>query len=95
MWWELACLLLVVYSVASTARSYWRLRHFKGPRLAAFSQLWYIRAAISEKAHLYLSDVCTEYGAYFRALISARSMTDATSARIYCSDWSQHPRHLR
>jgi hypothetical protein len=62
MWWATAAVLLLVYSVLSTAVSYWRLRRFKGPRLAAFSHLWYTRVAISQQAHLYLSDVCTKYG---------------------------------
>lgn len=62
MWWWTTCVILVIYSLASTWSSYWRLRHIKGPRLAAFSHVWYIRTALSEKAHLYLSDVCTKYG---------------------------------
>ena len=50
------------YLVASTVASYWTLRHFPGPWLAGFSNLWYIKAATSGESHLYLANVCNKYG---------------------------------
>src|ERR1700744_1720180 len=84
LWWT-ACLVLVVYTLVSTARSYWRLRHFKGPPLAAFSHLWYIRAALSGRGHLYLSEVCTKYGMSQASLcwnIPGLIQMEGTTARI-------------
>ncbi|KAJ9614034.1 hypothetical protein H2200_002170 [Cladophialophora chaetospira] len=92
MWWWTACLLLILYSIVSTARSYWRLRHFKGPRLAAFSHLWYIRAAVSEKAHLYLSDVCTKYGSIARIGPNTLITSDEDLIRKMCGVRSTYSR---
>lgn len=61
-WPYLAAWTLLTYYLISTTRAYFKLREFKGPRVAAFSNLWYIRAAVSGKPHLYLADVCTQYG---------------------------------
>ena len=65
-WFLRALLFLILYSIYSSIRSYWRLRHFKGPSWAAWSSLWYLRASVSGKAHLYLSQVCSEYGSIAR-----------------------------
>ena len=56
----------ILYYVISTVRSYWRLRHIKGPPLAAISHLWYVRAAVANKAYLRLSEACDKYGKYAR-----------------------------
>lgn len=65
-WLGRALLLLVAYYGYCTVTSYWRLRHFRGPRWAAWSGLWYLRASKSGRAHLCLSEVCTEYGSLAR-----------------------------
>ena len=58
---------VLLWFLTSTIRSYWRLRHFKGPRVAAFTNLWYARAVATYKPHLILGDVCTKYGSFFSA----------------------------
>ena len=61
-WLSIICFGLLTYYILTTFQSYWRLRHFPGPKLAALTNWWWIRAAISGKGHLVLSDVCTKYG---------------------------------
>jgi len=61
--WPYALLAIVLlYYLIQTTRSYLRLKQFRGPWLASFSNLWYIRAANSTKSHLYFQDVCEKYG---------------------------------
>lgn len=57
-----ALLVYVVYQVYSWIASYRRLSHIPGPRLAAWSNLWWVRAAVSRKGHLYLDEVLRQYG---------------------------------
>lgn len=52
----------LMWYVVSTVVAYRRLRHIPGPPLAAVTSLWWITAAVSEKGHLALADVCTRYG---------------------------------
>lgn len=54
--------LFIVYFFLIYLLSYRRLRHIPGPRLAAWSNLWWIRAATGGEAHLRLYDVCAKYG---------------------------------
>lgn len=54
--------LVLLYHVLTSIAAYWRLRHFKGPTLAAWSEIWSIRAAVSQKGHLEYADVCERYG---------------------------------
>ncbi len=53
---------IVTYYTISIVQSYWRLRHIPGPKLAAISNLWWIRAAVSGTGHLALADVCDKHG---------------------------------
>jgi len=48
--------------VSSYVTSYRRLSHIKGPPVAAWTDLWWINAALSRKGHLYLYDACRKYG---------------------------------
>lgn len=43
-------------------RSYFRLRAFRGPFLAATSKLWILKAVYSKNLHLELKKVCDKYG---------------------------------
>ena len=61
-WCYLICLSIFTYFVFANVRSHRRLRHIPGPTLGAFSNLWWIRAAISGQGHLALADACTQYG---------------------------------
>jgi len=54
--------LALVYIVSSYVVSYRRLSHIPGPPLAAWTNLWWVNAAISRKGHLYLYDACKKYG---------------------------------
>lgn len=51
--------LLIVYQ---TICSWYRLRHFKGPTLATFSDLWLIRHYPGGSIHLDLFEVTEKYG---------------------------------
>jgi hypothetical protein len=65
-WIYIILLALLTYYLILTARSYWRLRHFKGPPLAAISHLWYIQAAVRNRTYLSLSEACDKYGSFPR-----------------------------
>lgn len=55
-------LVWLAWYVVTSARSYWRLRHIPGPRIASFTSWWWIRAAVGGKGHLALADACNRYG---------------------------------
>src|SRR5262245_32831368 len=57
---------LVAYHVISTIRSWWKLRRFKGPWLAAFSYLWLAQTAASGKAWKIHLDARKKYGSLVR-----------------------------
>ncbi|WYZ41627.1 hypothetical protein EsH8_V_000522 [Colletotrichum jinshuiense] len=48
--------------IFSTVRQYRRLRHFKGPPLAAVSKFWHLKTATSPRAYLELYEVTQKYG---------------------------------
>jgi hypothetical protein len=52
----------IAYLITTTFLSYRKLRHFPGPRLAAFSQLWLFN--VTSKGNLYLAAerVLRKYG---------------------------------
>ncbi|KAJ9613240.1 hypothetical protein H2200_003182 [Cladophialophora chaetospira] len=66
IWLFRLLLFLFIYYAYSSIRAYWRLRKFKGPWSAAWSNFWYIRASLSGKAHIVLSEVCNKYGSIAR-----------------------------
>lgn len=53
---------IVVGYVVLTIRQWARLRHFKGPALAGFSQLWLISRVGGGRTHLDLWEACKKYG---------------------------------
>ncbi|KAH9896258.1 cytochrome P450 [Xylariomycetidae sp. FL2044] len=55
-------LILVVYFVAQTALTWYRLRHFKGPRLAAFSHLWAVGTVMTERPDIRYAETQEKYG---------------------------------
>lgn len=57
-----AALIFVVWYIVSTIRQYLRLRHFNGPTIAGFSQIWLIRCVGGGRTHLDLHEVCQKYG---------------------------------
>ncbi|KAH6656001.1 cytochrome P450 [Truncatella angustata] len=48
--------------ILSYAKSWYKLRDFKGPWVASFSEFWLFRKAITGEMHLHLADVCAQYG---------------------------------
>jgi hypothetical protein len=54
--------LLVVLTLISTARDYYRLRHIKGPFLASISKWWLIQTVSGTQAYLDFWDVNERYG---------------------------------
>lgn len=56
--------------IFSTVRQYRRLRHFKGPPLAAVSKFWHLKTATSPRAYLELYEVTQKYGEVSRLLDS-------------------------
>lgn len=59
-----AVLLIIVWLALSTLRQYLRLRHIKGPPLAAFTQTWLIRCVGGGRTHLDLWEACQKYGTF-------------------------------
>ena len=55
-------LLTALAIVAYGFRTWYRLRSFKGPLLASFSDLWLIRSTISGSSHLDFFEVTEKYG---------------------------------
>lgn len=55
---------IIVGYVVSTIRQWARLRHFKGPAIASFSQLWLISRVGGGRTHLDLWEACKKYGEY-------------------------------
>lgn len=60
--WLLPAVFLVVYSILRSLQSYSRLSQFKGPKIAAWTDFWYLRLTTSGKAHSLLGDLIDEYG---------------------------------
>ena len=50
-----------VYFTQRFVLQYRKLRHFKGPWLASFSELWLLRAAITGKMHLKTYEQCNKH----------------------------------
>jgi hypothetical protein len=54
-----------VYLV-QTFRSWYRLRHFKGPFIAALSRIWLVRTISGGRMHLDFQEVNQKYGMFYR-----------------------------
>ncbi|KAI9051984.1 hypothetical protein LZ554_004238 [Drepanopeziza brunnea f. sp. 'monogermtubi'] len=65
--WYIIGSVLTAY-VASSYRQYRRLSAFKGPRLAAWTDLWFAKSAfgIGPPSHELLADICWKYGTLAR-----------------------------
>jgi hypothetical protein len=55
--------LLTLYFIVQCTRTWYRLRHFKGPLSAKFSKLWLLRHVLTGRLHLDLAEVTDRYGA--------------------------------
>ncbi|KAK4120216.1 cytochrome P450 [Parathielavia appendiculata] len=63
--WPLALAGLVVYLVYKV-RTYYRLRHFKGPPGSGWFELWHSSAVLGDELHVQYKDVCDKYGVIAR-----------------------------
>ncbi|KAK2044941.1 pisatin demethylase [Colletotrichum somersetense] len=62
----LLALALILYRLLVTVRQYRRLRHFKGPPLAAVSNLWFLQVVTGRRGDLDLYRVSKKYGSLAR-----------------------------
>ncbi|KAK5657180.1 hypothetical protein OQA88_3238 [Cercophora sp. LCS_1] len=62
--WALA--LLAAYAVSQQTRTYYRLQHIKGPRLAGWTDLWLIRKTWRGETFKELDNLREKYGPVFR-----------------------------
>lgn len=53
---------VVLYVIKGYYDSFYRLRAFKGPWAANFTELWYARATFGSEQHLVLANTCEKYG---------------------------------
>jgi hypothetical protein len=95
LWCCLICLSILAYFVFANVRSYRRLRHIPGSILGAFSDLWWIRAAISGQGHLALADACTQYGKMKERRCSDRYGPANYTLRVHRANRSKHCRYKR
>jgi hypothetical protein len=77
-WAELALsfiTLFLTYEAVQTFRTWYRLRHIKGPFSASFSKWWLIRLVSSGKMHLHFWEVCNKYGKFDTKLTIRNNLT--------------------
>lgn len=55
-------------------RSWYRLRHFKGPRFAAFSRLWLARHVAGGTMHLDFQEVNEKYGMSMKSISTSSAL---------------------
>ena len=60
--WPIALASVVLAYLIQNVRSYWRLRHFPGPWLAAWTSLWNLRVEMSGHNYLEWAKACDKYG---------------------------------
>ncbi|UQC82541.1 cytochrome P450 [Colletotrichum lupini] len=56
--------IIVLYSIASIARQYARLKHIRGPSSAVFTKWWLVRALRSGRVHLEFYEAYQKYGKF-------------------------------
>ena len=56
-------------TIAYYSRRWYRLRDFKGPWLASFSEVWLARTALSGSFHTILMEASKQYGATLREIV--------------------------
>lgn len=54
--------LLSIYVLYSFVASYWRLRHFKGPKLAAWTDFYFVWLSSTGRQHLILGELVDKHG---------------------------------
>ncbi|KAF4556516.1 Cytochrome P450-like protein 48 [Elsinoe fawcettii] len=64
--WGFGLLAAIVLLTLQSLSSYFRLRQFPGPKLAAFSRLWMLKCVYNKDLHLQLKAACDKYGPIIR-----------------------------
>src|ERR1700694_519436 len=62
MLFVVATILVATYLVAQRLQAWYRLRHIKGPSLAAFSDIWMLKRVWKGTLYEDLGDLCAQYG---------------------------------
>jgi hypothetical protein len=55
---------LIIWSLFTRTRNWYRLRHIPGPPTAAWSKFWLVRRQFGGKLLQHLQDVATKYGTH-------------------------------
>ena len=53
---------LIAYLVYSSVVAYLRLRQFPGPRIAAWTDWWYVRLSCTGRLNVLFGEQCDKYG---------------------------------
>lgn len=77
-----AGLILAAWTVISTVRQYFRLRHFKGPPTSGLSKWWLMRSVGGGRTHLDLYEVCEKYGGLATLQVASQSEKTRPKKRV-------------
>ena len=77
--WAVFGLLVAAY-VGNAIRVWYRLKHIKGPFIAAFSKFWLVRSHVKQTVYLDVAAACDKYG---KLEIFKFPQTALTNGRIY------------
>jgi hypothetical protein len=88
--WYLVAALVAAY-IAKLYSEYHRLRAFKGPFLARWTDLWFAKAVFGTNQCGVLAEVCAKYGMHraTHARLTSANIYD----RIHCPCWTKHLGH--
>jgi hypothetical protein len=64
IWIAFILVFIVGVYLAQTFRSWYRLRHFKGPLIATLSRIWLVRTVSKGRLHLDFYEVNQKYGTF-------------------------------
>jgi hypothetical protein len=88
--WHIAVAIVSACFVKSYVE-YRRLKAFKGPWLATWTDLWFAKAAFGIDQCGVLAEVCEKYGTILRNVAQSMSFNDRL--RTHRSNWTKHPSH--
>ncbi|KAF2007088.1 cytochrome P450 [Amniculicola lignicola CBS 123094] len=84
--------LIAVYVVGSSVRTWYRLRHFPGPFLGKFSHIFMAKTAASSRMNLIYTDVNRKYGPLARVGPNDLLSSDPSTIRLMSSARSTYQR---
>lgn len=74
-------ILSVLLYIFHSLFQYARLRHFKGPRTAGFSNIWLLRCVTSGLMHRHFLEVNHKYGVYCLCFDESKSRTECMAQK--------------